>query len=248
VYVNPHFVEADLGVLHAVIEDHPFGLLIAPGRPPSAAHIPFVLHRGEGELGTLVAHTARADPLAAALDGGTELLAVFEGPSAYVRSRWYVNPGLPTYNYIAVHAYGTATPLSGREAVLAHLSELVHEHEAGYDDEFRLSEADTEYLAPLLDHISPFSLEIKRIEGKVKLSQNRAADDRLAVISALRERGGDSDRALAEAMEGYPYRSDRAQPLIGARPITEDGNRDDSGTEPVNTLPSSHGSPRRGHP
>ncbi len=245
-YINPHFVEAELPALHVVIEDHPFGLLIAPASPPMAAHIPFVLHRREGKLGTLVAHTARADPLAAALDGTTELLAVVEGPSAYTRSRWYVNARLPTYNFIAVHAYGTATPLSDREAVLAHLSELMHNHERGYGDEFRIAEAGENYVAPLLDHLSPFSLEIKRIQGKAKLSQNRSADDRSALIRALRDRGADSDRALAETMKRYSYRSDQVPPLIGATASERDGAGVDFETEPTNPLPRSHRSGQRG--
>ena len=203
-----------------MIEGHPFGLLVAATRPASAAHIPFVLERQEGPFGTLVAHTARADPITAMLDGPTELLAVFQGPSAYIRSRWYVNQGLPTYNYLAVHAYGRAKPLSDRDAVLAHLSALVHLHEAGYADEFRLADADADYVAPLLDHIAPFALRIERIEGKVKLSQNRATADRAAVIRALRDRGSDDDRAVAAAMEQHPYRSGEAQPLIGSGPTT----------------------------
>jgi transcriptional regulator len=203
-----------VNALHTAIAERPFGLLIAPTVPASAAHIPFVVHRGEGPFGTLYAHTARADPIAAALDGTTELLAVFQGPSAYIRSRWYANPGLPTYNFIAVHVYGRATPLSERDAVLAHLAELVHAHEASYRDEFRIAEVGADYVRPLLEHIAPFSLRIERIEGKVKLSQNRAAGDRAAVIRALRERGGDDDHAVASAMARHAYHSDEAQPLI----------------------------------
>lgn len=217
-YVNPHFAEADLGALHEVIERHPFGLLVAPTRPALAAHIPFVLHPDEGAFGTLVAHTARADPIVAALDGTTDLLVAFLGPSAYIRSRWYVNPGLPTYNFIAVHAYGRAVPLPDSAAVLTHLSELVEVHEAGYVDAFSLAEADASYLSSLLAHIAPFSLKIEHLEGKVKLSQNRAAADRRAVVDGLRARGSGEDQALAEAMEHYPYRGGEAQPLIAAAP------------------------------
>ncbi len=246
-YVNPHFGDADLSTLHDVIERHPFGLLIATTPPASAAHIPFVLRRHEGPFGTLIAHTARADPIAAMLDGATELLAVFQGPRAYVRSRWYVNPGLPTYNFIAVHAYGRATPLADRGAVLAHLSALVRLHEAGYDDEFRLADADADYVAPLLDHIAPFSLRIERIEGKVKLSQNRATADRAAVIKGLRDRGTDDDRAVAAAMEQHPYRSGEAQPLIGSGSTTPAATPAGQASTTSTSSPAPAGSVREGN-
>jgi transcriptional regulator len=190
-----------------------------------------VLHPAEGRYGTLVAHTARADPIAKALDGRTELLAIFQGPSAYIRSRWYVDPGLPTYNFSAVHVYGRARPLPDRDATLGHLAELVDLHEATYADRFRLAEADEAYLTPLLDHIAPFTMVIEHIEGKMKLSQNRSVGDRAAVVGGLRERGAADDRSLAEAMQRYPYRSHEAKPLLGA-PADEDRAPAAATTEP----------------
>src|SRR5258708_36227064 len=115
-YVNPHFAERDLTVMHDLIEAVRFGVLVVCADGPLAAHIPFVLHRKEGERGTLVAHVAAADPLARFLDGQHEALAIFSGPRAYVSPSWCPRGGLPTYNYTAVHAYGRPRAIGEREA------------------------------------------------------------------------------------------------------------------------------------
>jgi transcriptional regulator len=215
-YVNPHFAERELLVLHATIEAVRFGLLVLCADGPLAAHVPFVLHRGEGPYGTLVAHVARNDPLAHHLGNGQEALAIFSGPRAYVSPRWYPSGGLPTYNFVAVHGYGHPRPLEDRDAALAHLAELVEVHEERFPDPWLLASAPQGDVAGLLPHIAAFTLEIEAIQGKRKLSQNRAAGDRNGVIRGLRERGGEDDLAIAEAMAVYPYASEEGQPLVGA--------------------------------
>ena len=206
-YVNPHFAERELPVLHDAIEAARFGLLVLCADGPLAAHIPFVLHREEGSYGTLCAHVAGNDPLARHLGDGREALAVFGGPRAYVSPRWYAGAGLPTYNYVAVHAYGRPRPVEDRDAVLAHLAELAEVHERGRSDPWRFGEAPPKDLARLLPHILAFTLPIDAIQGKRKLSQNRSAEDRDGVIDGLRKRAGDDDLTIAEAMVGYPYAS-----------------------------------------
>jgi transcriptional regulator len=215
-YVNPHFAERELSVLHDTIEAVRFGaLVLCADGGPLAAHIPFVLHRDEGRYGTLLAHVARNDPLARRLGDGGEALAMFAGPRAYVSPRWCPSGGLPTYNYLAVHAYGRTRPLEDSDAVLDHLAELAHVHEQrSAADPWSLACADADYVAALLPRIAAFTLEIEAIQGKRKLSQNRAAADREGIVGGLRERGSDEDRAIAEAMTSYPYVSSAAQPLV----------------------------------
>lgn len=214
-YVNPHFAERELPVLHDMIESVRFGLLVLCADGPLAAHVPFVLHRDEGAYGTLVAHVARNDPLARHLGSEHEALAIFSGPRAYVSPRWYPSGGLPTYNFVAVHAYGHARPLEDRDALLTHLAELVYAHEERFPDPWVLASAPEDDVAELLPHIAAFRLQIGAIQGKRKLSQNRAVDDRDGVIRGLRERGGADEQAIAQAMEAHPYASREAQDLVG---------------------------------
>lgn len=204
-YVNPHFAERELTVQHDTIEAVRFGLLIVCAEGPLGAHIPFVLHREQGACGTLVAHVAGNDPLARHLRDGHEALAIFSGPCAYISPQWCPSGVLPTYNYLAIHAYGHPRVLSDRDAVLAHLSELVDVHEQRFPSPWSLASAPKDHVADLLPRIVAFELEIESIQGKHKLSQNRAAEDRDGIIRGLRERAGDEDRAIAEAMADYPY-------------------------------------------
>jgi transcriptional regulator len=210
-YINPHFAERELSVLHDTIEAVRFGLLVLCADGPLAAHAPFVLHRDEGRYGTLVAHVARNDPLARYLSDAHEALAIFSGPRAYISPRWYPSGGLPTYNFVAVHAYGRLRPLEDRDTVLAHLAELVDVHEERLPCPWSLASASQNYVIGLLPHIVAFELEIEVVQGKRKLSQNRAAEDRDGVICGLRRRAGEDDRAIAEAMTIYPYASQEAQ-------------------------------------
>ncbi|MGO9248645.1 MAG: FMN-binding negative transcriptional regulator [Solirubrobacteraceae bacterium] len=227
-YVNPHFAERELTVLHDTIEAVRFGLLAICADGPLAAHIPFVLHREEGERGTLLAHVAANDPLARRLHDRNEVLAIFSGPRAYVSPQWCPGGGLPTYNYLAVHAYGRPRVLDGRDAVLAHLTELVDIHEAQLPDPWSLTSAPDDHVAGLLPHIVAFRLEIETIQGKRKLSQNRAAEDRDGIIRGLRERAGDDERAIAETMATYPYASREAQSIVVApRVTTRDATSDE---------------------
>jgi transcriptional regulator len=217
-YVNPDYAERELSVLHEMIEAARFGLLVVCADGALGAHIPFVLHREGGNgtgngngNGTLLGHVAGNDPIARHLGGGQEGqegqegLVVFSGPAAYVSPRWYegdglAGDGLPTYNFLAVHAYGRPRLLEEREAVLAYLGELVDVHERRSPNPWSLGSASEDHVAGLLPHIVAFTFEIEAIQGKRKLSQNKTAGDRDGVIRGLRERGGDDEEAIAEEM------------------------------------------------
>ncbi len=221
-YVNPLYAERELGVLHEMIEAARFGLLVLCAGGPLAAHIPFVLRRDQGAYGTLVAHVARIDPLARYLgegeeahevheargeheaQGGHEALAIFSGPKAYISPQWYQDGGLPTYNFLAVHASGRPRLLEDRDTVLAYLGELVDVHEQRFSSPWSLASAAEEHVEELLPHIVAFTLEIESIQGKRKLSQSKSAEDRDGVIRGLRERASDDDRAIAAAMIAGP--------------------------------------------
>ncbi len=206
-YVNPHYAERELPVLHEMIEAARFGLIVVCADGPLAAHIPWVLHREEGRDGTLLAHVARNDPLARHLGDGREALAIFSGPKAYVSPRWYASDSLPTYNYLAVHVYGRPRLLEDRDEVLVYLAELVNVHERRFPSPWSLTSASEDHVDELLPHIVAFRLEIEAVQGKRKLSQNKTVKDRDGVIGGLRERGADDDRAIAEEMAAYPYTS-----------------------------------------
>jgi transcriptional regulator len=202
-YVPRHFKEDDLIALHALIAANRFGLLVVTLEDRlEAAHLPFLIDRERGPLSTLRAHVARANPIWRVFDGAAEALAVFQGPHAYVSPDWYVSEDqVPTWNYRVVHAYGTPRLLQGDE--LVHLAELsaLNEAELAPKPPWTLDKMSPGSAAALAKGVVTFEIEISRLEGKAKLSQNRSAEDAAGAIAGLQARGRPNDQAVADLME-----------------------------------------------
>jgi len=142
-------------------------------------------------------HVARANGQWRHFEPGGPALAIFTGPHGYISPRWY-QPGasVPTWNYEAVHIYGTARALDGAAALRPILERLA----AQYDPGWSMAALPADYVAKMTRAIVGIEIAISRIEAKRKLSQNRPAADIAGVIAALEASGSDSDRALAAAM------------------------------------------------
>jgi transcriptional regulator len=213
-YVPKHFAfpEGALSELHDLIEDQVFGALVAPGDGScdpdgglQAVHMPFVLDRSAGPYGTLAGHVARANPVWRTFAPEREVLVICQGPHCYVSPDWYASPGLvPTWNYVAVHCYGTPRHVSEPDAVIAHLRQLsaLAEERLLPKRPWTLDKVRPTTLATLVRQIAAFRIEISRIEGKRKLNQNRSAADRAGVIRALEASSRSDDQDIAEAMHG----------------------------------------------
>ena len=203
-YVPREYREDDTKKLHALIASHSFGLLITTGEDgPLVSHLPFLLEPDSGERGTLLGHVARANPHARVLEAPLDspsrrALVVFRGPHAYVSPSDYASaPAVPTWNYVAVHAQGTLRRLDA-VALARTLDALTDRHEASLVPPWSTGALPREYRSKLKSAIVGFDLVIERLEGKLKLGQNRSVEDRVKAASALRARGED---AMARAME-----------------------------------------------
>ena len=199
-YIPPYFVEDDPTILHDLIEQYSFGLLISSfeGRP-FASHLPFLLDRKSGPNGALIGHMARANPQWECLDG-QEILAVFAGPHAYISPSWYEAENVvPTWNYVAVHVYGRARLVHDIDALLPLLAETVRTFEQNMPTPWSLSD-DDEFARKLSAGIVGFRIEIERLEGKKKLSQNHSAERRTKVIAALKDSEQADAREIARLM------------------------------------------------
>ena len=198
-YVPEAFAESELSVLHGWMRRHAFALLVTAREGAfEATHVPLWLEPGRGAQGTLWGHVARANPHWRSFDGATRALAVFSGPHAYVSPRWYTKPGVPTWNYLAVHAEGVPRVVTDPEAVRALLERLTEAHDGpgGYDA------IPADLVARLQRGIVAFELPIERLVGKQKLSQNKSAEDRAGVVAGLRAAGGADALAIADRVEG----------------------------------------------
>lgn len=201
-YIPPAFREPREAVLHEVIRQHSFGTLISQVEGELfATHLPFGLLPDAGPHGTLVAHLARANPQWHSF-AESELLAIFQGPHAYISPSWYTTPvAVPTWNYVAVHAYGRARIVSDPAAVQQMLRELVATYESGFDQPWTMDGLPDGYAEQLATGVVAFEIEITHLEGKFKLSQNRSTADLASAINGLRQHGGTDGRAVAQMME-----------------------------------------------
>jgi transcriptional regulator len=200
-YIPSAFQETAQDKLHGFIEANPFGLLISThDGEPFATHLPFLLERGGGPHGRLVGHMARANPQWRGLDG-EQALAVFSGPHAYVSPSWYeAEDVVPTWNYVAVHAYGAFRLVDGPEAV----QEIVLASVAAFDRSTPTPwtlDIRTGYFEKMIRGIVGFRIEIERLEGKWKLNQNHPRERREKVVRALEQSTDQGEREIARLMD-----------------------------------------------
>jgi len=203
-YTPSHFVNRDLAALHAMMQKHPFALLVTQhGGKTHLTHLPFHLDARRGPQGTLEAHLAKANPHCAAIAEGLPCTVVFRGPDAYVSPRWYEDPAknVPTWNYVAIHAHGVAKPIAEPDRLLALIGRLTDEHEAYIEKPWSIREAQA-HAEHLAKHILGFELEIQELEGKFKLSQNRSDGDRAGVLKELAKRPDGGIKEMLGLMHG----------------------------------------------
>src|SRR5690348_823388 len=203
-YLPKDFKEESVPVMHEAIRQAQLGTLITLGPDGmEASHIPMLVDPEPAPFGTLRGHIARANPQWRRAIAGAEALAVFLGPDAYITPAWYetkrqIGKVVPTWNYVAVHAYGPLTFYEDADRLLALVTKLTETHEAGRDQPWAVSDAPKDFIAGMLKAIVGFELPIARLEGKWKMSQNRPAADRAGTIAGLTAEGDAKEVAVAE--------------------------------------------------
>ena len=198
-YTPASFQMSDAVEVYAFMRKHSFATLVTRGEGGmTASHLPLLLDDGAGPHGTLLGHMARANPQWR--DVADEALAIFHGPHAYVSPSWYETPGtVPTWNYVAVHAYGPLQLVEDRDGLHDILTRTVSVHERRMPEPWSYDLADPD-IDNMLKAIVGFRIEIGRLEGKAKLNQNHPEERRRKVIRALEAQGDEDSRAIAELM------------------------------------------------
>ena len=201
-YIPSHFAEQRLDVLHELMTSHAFATLITRGECRLiASHVPVVLLPTQGQYGTLQLHLARPNPQCDDLAAGVDALVIFQGPHGYVSPTWYATAAsVPTWNYVAVHAYGGAPRVMADDALRDHLDALANIYEATRANGWDSGKLPGDVFEKLRRAIVGFEIPITRLEGKWKLGQNRTTADRVGAIHGLRSTGAAGDATLAEWM------------------------------------------------
>ena len=208
-YQPAHFRVEDAGVMHAFIRAHPLGLLISTDEGgPVADLIPFLLDAESGKRGCLRAHMARTNPHWRLLVEMKKALVVFQAQGHYISPSWYPTKAetgkvVPTWNYVMVQVSGHVSVHEDAGWLRRQVEDLTREHEYGRDPGWEVRHAPEDFIAAQLRGIVGFEIGIERMDGKFKLSQNRPAVDRPAIVTALEQESapGAALAALKRAQE-----------------------------------------------
>ena len=177
------------------IDTYSFGLVVSPTL--NASHFPFILDRSSSSQGILLSHMARANPLWKDFDG-KRVLAIFQGPHSYVSPTWYqTSPAVPTWNYTAIHCYGTVSLVPVTE-LRTMMDALVHKHEPTLQAQKDVMPQ--AFIEEKLKNIIGFKIEIEEFQAKEKLGQHRSQADQRGTLQGLINSQSSESVALADYM------------------------------------------------
>ena len=189
-YIPTQFQVTERDELFRFIGEHAFGQLISiVDGALFATHIPFLLNDAQTHL---LGHVARKNPQWREVCD-QEVLVTFLGEHAYVSPAWYESPGVPTWNYRAVHVYGQCRAFTDANRLAGLVEALTRQHESGFETPWQ-----PDYRPQMLNAIVGLDIEITEIQGKYKLSQNRSPQDRHEVAQQFELSGFN---LLAKAMK-----------------------------------------------
>jgi transcriptional regulator len=214
IYNPPAFKETDLPTLQAQIAASGLTTLISVGaNGPIVSNLPIVFDASPTPYGTIAGHLARGNPQWRESDLSRPALALFMGADAYVSPGWYETKRehgkvVPTWNYSMIVARGRLEIFEDFETLRAQVETLTRRFEADFEHPWEVSDAPEDFIARQIKGIVGVRLHIESIEGKAKLSQNRAAADQEGVVAGLSISQRASDREIAkqmrERMSGKP--------------------------------------------
>jgi transcriptional regulator len=209
-YTPPHFEVNDPAEIHAAIRACGLAHFVTAGADGiSATPLPFFLEASEGEYGTLYGHLARANSQWKQ-QPTSDALVIFVGPDAYISPTWYATKAethkvVPTWNYGIVHAYGPVEFFNDPERLLDVVTRLTNIHEGKRANPWKVTDAPADFIQGQLRGIVGIRIPITRLEGKLKMNQNRTEADRAGVVKGLSE----SERAMdREAAQLVPLKRD----------------------------------------
>lgn len=212
-YEPAHFAQPDPAALARLMHEYPLATVLRQSAEGDlcADLLPLMwVPSPDGSGGLLRGHVARANPLAQVPDD-TAVLAVFQGPQAYITPSWYAAKAdtgkvVPTWNYAVVQAHGTLKHVAEPAALLSLVTELTGRHEGPREHPWAVSDAPSDYIESLLRAIIGIEITVTRLSGKWKMSQNRSRADRRGVAQGLQA----ETQAVAQSVALWVLPSDDA--------------------------------------
>lgn len=187
-YIPQQFSETDLSVLQTLMRAYSFATLVSTQEDgaPLATHLPFLYEPEPAPYGVLKAHLALANPQWRTFQPEREVLVIFQGPHTYISPSWYeAELSVPTWNYAAIHAYGKPRIISDYAELYLQLQALIATHEAQLANPWSFEDLPPDYIERLMKGVVGFEMDITRLDGKLKMSQNRSETERARICAQL---------------------------------------------------------------
>ncbi len=199
--------EDNPGTLKAFMRENPFCSLVTMTKAGLiATHLPTVLRETGDGFGVLQGHVARGNSQWREFSPDVEAMAIFTGPQHYISANWY--PGkqthgeeVPTWNYVAVHAYGQLRSVEDPQWIIDHVSSLTDQAEIISPVPWKVSDAPPEFILKMARAIVGLELEITRVQGRWKASQNREENEADSVMTALDQLGTPASAAMRDLID-----------------------------------------------
>jgi transcriptional regulator len=202
-YVPGYSRNQDMDEVKRFIKENSFGILVCNGSIRlQATHIPLELSVNEDGKDILTGHISKANRQWKNFKDDNRVLVIFNGPHAYISSSWYDHENVPTWNYIAVHVYGTVKIIEG-EKLLQALKHLVDRYESKSANPVSVEKMSEKFLSRELKGIVGFEIEIEEILPAYKLSQNRDEKNHASIVGELEQRGDHNSLAIAGEMKKH---------------------------------------------
>ncbi|MDB5805901.1 MAG: putative FMN-binding negative transcriptional regulator [Betaproteobacteria bacterium] len=198
-YLPKHFEQKDQALALEVMRAHGFAMLVGNDDEgaPYVSHLPLVMEEKDGAI-RIEGHVAKPNPHWRYLQARPRVLVVFQGPHAYMSPKVYPDlTRVPSWSYIAVHAYGEAQLIDDPEGKDALLKRLIGVHEPGYARQWR--DLGQEFQLKMLGGIVGFAITVNKLEAKFKINQHRP--EAHAAMHAAYAQGTPEEQALARWME-----------------------------------------------
>lgn len=199
-FIPKYFKVTDVNEVKEFIQQNSFGTIVTTkkGRP-IATHLPFDLSK-IGDDYYIKGHMAYGNPQWRTFETDEEVLVMYQGPHAYISSSWYAHENVPTWNYQAVHVYGTASILS-EEELKEDLTKMLEKYEKHRENPVLWDTLSPEVLEREIKGVVGFKIKVTEIQAAYKLSQNRNAEDYRHIIEKLNEEEDQNAHEVANVME-----------------------------------------------
>lgn len=199
-YIHPKNIWTKEADLIEFIQQNAFATLVSRvTNRPWATHLPLILDKDQDDHPILLGHLAKANPQWKEIEN-EEVLAIFQGPHAYISSSWYNHENVPTWNYQAIHVYGTCRIIEG-EHLMHHLKTIVDKYEDGRPNRVSVEKMSDSYVQGQVKALVGIEIKVSEVQASAKLSQNRDQVNFKNIILKLQESPFPMDHQVASEME-----------------------------------------------